>query len=173
MDELDGDDGVCVRFASGEEDEWLEYGSEDVRFIKPEAYVEPPTNDTPARQLDDWAPDADAGAEDADAEGGDEAADADEGDEAEDEAEDEDADEAEDEDASEDPYEWPPKGDVAECNWQVLYLDEAENAWVAGLTVSEDAATGAVRVKPVDDPDAEDLVFVSGDAKLRFMAPVD
>ena len=55
----------------------------------------------------------------------------------------------------------------------MLYLDEAENAWVAGLTVSEDAATGAVRVKPVDDPDAEDLVFVSGDAKLRFMAPVD
>ena len=95
-------------------------------------------------------------------------------DEAEDEAEDEDADEAEDEDASEDPYEWPPKGDVAECNWQVLYLDEAENAWVAGLTVSEDAATGAVRVKPVDSSsDAEDLVFVSGDAKLRFMAPVD
>ena len=54
----------------------------------------------------------------------------------------------------------------------MLYLDEAENAWVAGLTVSEDAATGAVRVKPVDE-DAEDLVFVSGDAKLRFMAPVD
>ena len=86
MDELDGDDGVCVRFASGDEDEWLEYGSEDVRFVKPEAYVEPPTNDTPARQLDDWAPDADAGAEDADAEEADEDADADEGDEAEDEA---------------------------------------------------------------------------------------
>ena len=152
-----------------------------MRFIKPEAYVEPPTNDTPARQLDDWAPDADAGAEDAEEDEADEAAGeaedeaADEAaDEAEDEAEDEDADEAEDEDASEDPYEWPPKGDVAECNWQVLYLDEAENAWVAGLTVSEDAATGAVRVKPVDSSsDAEDLVFVSGDAKLRFMAPVD
>ena len=55
----------------------------------------------------------------------------------------------------------------------MLYLDEAENAWVAGLTVSEDAATGAVRVKPVDDPDAEDEVFERCDAQLRFMAPVD